>query len=191
MKKFLILLALSLCVVTAFAFSPASVSAEVDAPVKADSSQKVLESRFSNMLNRNYSYNRDFESVDVLAENSIIALLDKRDGEDSDYISDAVVKGFVQDMYGIEIIDINDNTNMHKDGFVYITPRGFTTYNHTVAEIIKNEDGSFTVHSNVKVDPHDDNEYTATAETLFVPNSNSAFCYNIIYSNLTDEASGI
>ena len=52
---------------------------------------------------------------------------------------------------------------------------------------VSNEDGSFTVLSAVTVNPHDDGEYLAEAETLFVKNEKSAFGYNIIYSNIKGE----
>ncbi len=191
MKKKIFLLALSLCVLAVFACALVPASAEVETPLKQEIFNKALISRFNNMLNRNFAYNTDFENADILTDNSVLALLDKREGEDSDYISDVIVKGFVQDMYGIEIIDINEEPSVHKTGFVYITPRGFTTYKHIVTDITENEDGSFTVYSQVKVNPHDDESFITTAETLFVPNRESSFGYNIIYSNLTSNASGI
>ena len=191
MKKKLFLLVLSLCVIVGSACALMPAAAEVETTKEPTKTFNIaLESRFTNMLNRNYSYNSDFESADIITDNSIIALLDKRE-EGSDYISDEIVKGFVQDMYGIEIIDIHDEADMHKDGFVYITPRGFTTYKHTVTDIKENEDGSFTVFSDVIINPHDDDEIVTTAETLFVVNEDSAFGYNIIYSDLECAASGI
>ena len=191
MKKKFFMLTLAVCVFVLLACAVIPASAN-KADVKADVLQdKALSARFLNMLNRNFVYNSDFESADIITENSILAILDRRDGEDSDYISEAVVKGFVKDMYGIEIIDINENESVHKDGYVYIVPRGFTSYRHTIDSILANEDGSFTVYSTVTVSPHDDEQFSASAETLFVKNETSAFGYNIIYSNLSGVASGI
>lgn len=187
MKKRLVLAAVLLCVLTLFtcAFIPASADGSVQSAAITD--KKVLTARFLNMLNRNFVYNEDFASADIIVEDSVLALLDCRESDNPDYIADTVVKGFVNDMYGIELANINDNSEAHRDGFVYITPCGFTSYSHTVTDIKKNEDGSFTVLSAVTVNPHDDGEYLAEAETLFVKNEKSAFGYNIIYSNIKGE----
>ena len=187
MKKRLILAAVlvSVLIVFACAFVPASAS-EVEnqaAPVTVN----VQRARFLNMLNRNYVYNADFESTDIIAENSVIALLGYRENDESDYIDESLLAGFINDMYGIELESINDNAAHHKDGFVYIAPCGFTGYSHEITDITRNEDGSFTVLSKVTVTPHDDAQYERTAETLFVKNENSAFGYNIIYSNIKGE----
>lgn len=191
MKNKMLLAILSVCILAVFAcaFIPASAnntdntgSIEVDGTVNA---------RFLNMLNRNYVYNSDFESADVITENSILALLDKRDSRDDSYISEAVVKGFINDMYGIEIVDIAQGEQIKKDGFVYIVPRGFTDYSHKIKSVSQNEDGSYTVCSYVTIKPHDDSEFVTTAQTLFVKNEKSAFGYNIIYSNLSGVCDGI
>lgn len=191
MKKRLLFLALPLCILIAFAGIFMPVAAKVQAAPEKGALNRALMARFTNMLNRNYSYNADFESADKLADNSLLALLKERDSQNPDYISDTIVKGFINDMYGLEIVEIKDDDNMHKDGFVYIAPRGYTAYSHEVTNISTNEDGSFTVKSKVKVTPHDDEPFVTSAETLFVPNTNSAFGYNIIYSNLSGIESGI
>lgn len=184
MRKRLTAVAAAVLVLALFAcaFIPASAN-EVEnqaAPVTVN----VEKTRFLNMLNRNYVYNSDFEDVDVIAENSIIALLDRRDSADPDYIEESAVIGFISDMYGIELESVNDNSERHKDGYVYITPRGFSVYSHEITGITENEDGTFTVISEVTVNPHDDDGYTTTAETLFVKNESSAFGYNIVYSDI-------
>lgn len=184
MRKRLTAVAAAVLVLALFAcaFIPASANKveKEAAPVTVN----VEKTRFLNMLNRNYVYNSDFEDVDVIAENSIIALLDRRDSEDPDYIEESAVIGFISDMYGIELESVNDNSERHKDGYVYITPRGFSVYSHEITGITENEDGTFTVISEVTVNPHDDDGYTTTAETLFVKNESSAFGYNIVYSDI-------
>ncbi|MBO4432919.1 MAG: hypothetical protein J5852_05240 [Clostridia bacterium] len=191
MKKSLIIISVlvSVLVIFACAFVPASAN-EVEkeaAPVTVD----VQKARFLNMLGRNYVYGAEFENTDIIAENSILALLGCRETENSEYIEENLVIGFVNDMYGVKLNSINDNSAHHKEGYVYIAPRGFTAYRHEITDINENEDGSFTVLSEVTVTPHDDDEYTATAETLFVKNENSAFGYNIIYSNIKGEENEI
>ncbi|MBR5923119.1 MAG: hypothetical protein IKZ59_04930 [Clostridia bacterium] len=190
MKKRFIILALSVCaaVLAAFAFAPASASVSASAKTEEPDAVKA---RFLNMLNRNFCYGADFEDADTLTQNSMLAILDRRENSDSQYLPQAAVIGFVSDMYGIEIAEITEDESVHKDGYVYINPRGYTAYRHEITEISENEDGSFTVYSSVTVSPHDNDEFVTEAETLIVPNGNSAFGYNIIYSELKCMADGI
>lgn len=190
MKKGLVILALSVCVLVflACAFTPAS--ANVAAP-QSEPAQSPSEARFLNMLNRNFCYNSDFECADTVTQNSLLAILDKREDSNSQYLPEAVVTGFVNDMYGIEITDISEDASVHRDGYVYIDPRGYTAYSHKITGIDENEDGSFTVYSSVTVSPHDDDDFITEAKTLFVPNEASAFGFNIIYSELKGISSGI
>ena len=187
MKKRLIVIAVLICVlaVCACAFVPASANeVEKKAPVSVEN---PLKARFLNMLNRNFVYNSDFESVDLIAEDSVLALLDRRLADEPEYIEENVVIGFINDMYGIELESVNDNSAKHKDGYVYITPRGFSGYRHEIKSITANEDGTFTVISKLTVTPHDESEYETEAETLFAANENSAFGYNIVYSDIKGE----
>ena len=146
MKKNIFITALSLCVLLLFAcaFIPASADNAKIAGRVVESG--ALNARFLNMLNRNFVYNCDFENADVITENSVLALLDSREGPDGDYISENVVKGFISDMYGVYIVDITEDEKVHKDGYVYITPRGFTSYTHRITDVVPNEDGSFNIN---------------------------------------------
>ena len=60
-------------------------------------------------------------------------------------------------MYGIEIDDMSQlNAEFPQiDGYLYIIPRGYTTYSHSILSVEQNEDGSYTVVSNVTVKGHD------------------------------------
>ena len=187
MKKRLTAVAVVACVLALCAclFIPASAN-EVEVAMQIKS-ENPLKARFLNMLNRNFVYDYDFYNVDLLTEDSVLALLDRRDQSEPDYIEEDVVIGFVYDMYGIELQSVNDNSSMHKDGYVYITPRGFTGFSHDITAITENEDGTFTVLSTVTVSPHDGSKYETTAETLFSKNENSAFGYNIVYSGIKGE----
>ena len=184
MKKRILVLALALCVLAVFSFFAIPAAAGDSAPKEKTIENNVLAARFLNMLNRNFVYDAEFEDADVITENSILALLDRRDAQNPEYISEAIVKGFVYDMYGIKIIDIDENDSIHKEGFVYIVPRGFTSFKHKITDIKENEDGSFTVISDVTVYPHDDESFLTQATTLFVKNTKSAFGYNIISSDI-------
>lgn len=149
---------------------------------------KVLQARFLNMLNHNFVYNDSFHSVDEIVNNSIIALLDKRDSQDDSFIDENIVAEYVYNMYGIEIDDFSDiNIDMpKKEGYVYIIPRGYEIYSHKISSINLNEDGSYTVNTLVTVSSMGGQDLTFNCESLFVKNSASAFGFSIIYSNIDD-----
>ena len=195
MKK---LLSAAICVIML------AVSISVIAPMFKDGSQVTAvaakevaanpnEARFLNMLNHNFVYNADFDSADTIVNNASLALLDLRDSTNEDYIADFYVKGFVKDMYGIEIDDMSAlNADYPQlEGFLYIIPRGYTTYSHKIVSVEQNEDGSYTVVSDVTVSNHDIVSKTQKAVSLFVENSESAFGYNMIYCNIIAESSDI
>ena len=142
--------------------------------------------RFLNMLNHNFVYNEDFNDINSIVNNSVIAILDNRDKADEDYISAELVKSFVRSMYGVEIADISQiNEDFpKKDGFVYIIGRGYSKYEHEILNVSVNEDGTFTVKTSVKVSSHDSGKETLTASTIFVKNENSEFGYNIVSSEI-------
>ena len=204
MKKGL-LLTVSLAVVTAvlslvvFASAPDTVKTEIadtaennkvitvaDCSASQLSEQKVLEARFLNMLNHSFVYDSSFDTVEAIVNDSVIALLDMRDSEDDSYISQAVVSEYVYNMYGIEIEDYSEiNADFpQKEGYVYILPRGYEIYSHKIASVERNEDGSYTVKTNVTISTHFGQAFTDVCETLFVENTASDFGYNIVFSNI-------
>ena len=153
----------------------------------------VNEARFLNMLNHNFVYNTDFDNADTIVNNASLALLDLRDSANEDYIKDTYVKGFVKDMYGIEIADMSSLNAEYPqlDGYLYIIPRGYTSYSHTIVSVEQNEDGSYTVVSDVSVSDHDAAAKTQKAVSLFVENDESAFGYNMIYCNIVANSTDI
>ncbi len=160
----------------------------VKTPVNEPSTEKVLESRFLNMLNHNFVYGNDFDTVKGIVDNSVIALLDLRDGEDSSYIAENYVADFIFDMYGVKaenLDEINADFGM-REGYVFILPRGYSTFSHDISSVEKNEDGSFTVVTNLKISDHDGVFEESSCTTLFVENENSAFGYNIIFSDIAE-----
>jgi len=153
---------------------------------------KAMETRFLNMLNRNFVYDESFDTVESIVNDSVIALLDMRDSEDDSYIDQAIVSGFVYDMYGIEADYSTINTEFkQKTGYVYILPRGYELYTHTITSVTENEDGTYTVKTNVEISSHDGSVYSDVCETLFVKNDSSQFGYNIVYSNIGAPAASI
>ncbi len=184
-----VMLALCSCIIVPAVNGGSQVSA-----VAADEvAVNVNEARFLNMLNHNFVYNGDFDNVDTIVNNSILNLLDLRDENNEDFIAESYVKGFVKDMYGIDIVDMSGlNADCpHIDGYVYIIPRGYTTYDHKIISTEQNEDGSFTVVSEVTVTTHDGEAQTQKAVSLFVKNDISAFGYNIIYCNIVASSNDI
>ena len=113
------------------------------------------------------------------------------DAQDDSYISESIASDYIYNMYGINGIDFSQlNSGFpYKQGYVYIIPRGFSVYNHEIVSVVENEDGSFTVKTNVSISTHDGCEYVGVAETLFVKNTESQFGYNIVYCNISDDYS--
>ncbi len=154
---------------------------------------KVLEARFLNMLNHNYVYGEDFENLDSIVNNSIIAVLDQRDAENSDYISQYVVNSYLNDMFGFEIYDFSEvNEGFEfKEGFVYIIPRGFSKYEHKAVSLKLNDDLTYTFTTFVTVKSHDGSEETLVSETIFAKNDDSIFGFNIVFSKLIENVNSI
>ncbi len=199
-RKYFVCLALALVMLTSFtavAKGNASVIAKADPKAvslnetKADRSM-VLNSRFLNMLNHSAAYNEELASVEDLVNCATLALFDKRDVADDSFISEEYVKDYLFNMYGVECEDFTGiNADFpQKDGYVYIIPRGYTEYNHSIESVTLNEDGSYTVVTLVELQNHDGEE-TAKAITLFVKNDASQFGFNIISSEILTDTSVI
>ena len=145
---------------------------------------KVLETRFLNMLNHSFVYSNDFDDIDIIVNNSAVALLDKK--VDDDYLEADVLNGYLFDMYGFKVDDfskINDGFKF-KEGYAYISPMGYATYKHEAVDLKTNPDGTYTFLTNVEIKTHDQQVILTTAETVFVKNSESVFGFNIVVSNL-------
>ena len=195
MKKVLsLILCLVMLTVCSSLIAPVITEGSQVSAATADEIQvDVNEARFLNMLNHNFVYNTDFDNADTIVNNASLALLDLRDSANEDYIKDTYVKGFVKDMYGIEITDMSSLNAEYPqlDGYLYIIPRGYTSYSHTIVSVEQNEDGSYTVVSDVSVSNHDAAAKTQKAVSLFVENDESAFGYNMIYCNIVANSTDI
>ncbi len=153
----------------------------------------VLETRFLNMLNHNFVYDNTFNSLEDMVNCSMPALLEFADEENDEFIAEGYVADYISNMYGINDIDFNNiNADFEqREGYVYIIPRGFTKYNHKITSVIYNEDGSYTVESRISSASHDGVDLVNNCTTLFVPNSQSAFGFSIIYSNIGSVSAAI
>lgn len=195
-KRFLNCLAMILVLLLSFSVLSVRPSAkESQAPVKPASydANEALKARFLNMLNHNFAYDTAFESAEDLVNCAVLARLNLRDDKDDSYIAENYIKDYLLDMYGIEIDDFSVfNTDFpHKDGFVYIVPRGFSVFSHSNVAITENEDGTYTVTTDVTVISHDSDAENGKAVTMFVKSSESKFGFCILSSNIyfdTDNA---
>ena len=168
---------------TSLTVKPAATATEKK-PAVTVSEEKVLGALFLNMLNHSFVYNGAFESVYEMTACSEVALLDK--AEDG-YIKQSLIAAYLYNMYGVENADFAAVTKdfPQRENYVYVIPRGFSVYKHSAPVITENEDGSYTVVTDVEISAHDSDTETAKATTLFVKNENSAFGFNIISSNIS------
>ena len=178
----------ALAVVLLISFTSLTVKPAANAtekkPAVTVSEERVLGARFLNMLNHNFVYNNEFESVYEMTACSEVAPLDK--AEDG-YIKQSLIAGYLYNMYGVENADFAAVTKdfPQRENYVYVIPRGFSVYKHSAPVITENEDGSYTVVTDVEISSHDSDAETAKATTLFVKNENSAFGFNIISSDIS------
>lgn len=178
----------ALAVVLLISFTSLTVNPAANAtekkPAVTVSEEKALGARFLNMLNHNFVYNDAFESVYEMTACSEVALLDK--AEDG-YIKQSLIAGYLYNMYGVENADFATVTKdfPQRENYVYVIPRGFSVYKHSAPVITENEDGSYTVVTDVEISSHDSDAENAKATTLFVKNENSAFGFNIISSDIS------
>ena len=154
----------------------------------SEHSSKILASRFLNMLNHNYVYGDAFYSADEIVNLSVVANLNMAD-ENREFIKSDIVYSFVRNMYGVAADSSATNPDFpQKPGYIYIAPCGYTVYKHTNAVITENEDGTYTVTTEVTVDGHDSEKQTLKATSLFVKNPESVFGFNLVYSEISDSS---
>ena len=190
-RKYFVCLSLALLMLTSssvIALKPAETVDNKPA-VQAADTDKVLEARFLNMLNHSFAYGEDLGSVEALVNCSVAALCNMDGGAEESFMDETRVKDYIYNMYGVEVENLSSvNAEFpKKDGYVYIIPRGYTVYKHTVDSVMLNEDGSYTVTTLVNIDSHDGEE-NGRAVTLFVKNSDSQFGFNIISSEIIVDA---
>ncbi len=178
MKRRILSFAL-ICMVMLLSFSFPTATAQVKAQTIAETDSL----RFENMLNHNYLFGDDFNDINKVVDKSIIPLLDKRDG---DFIREDIVKSFVENMYDFDIEGYAPNTNAPlRDGYIFIMPMGYENISHKIISVSAN-DLLYCVVSEITFITHDGETETATCETVFLENQNSAFGYNIISANISE-----
>ncbi len=182
MKKRFFVLIIAVCLAI-FTASNAIAITKSPSETPASVQNGVRNARFLNMLNHNFVYNETFDNLDDMINTSVPALLSCRE---DDFIAEQYVFDYFENMYGIEIDDMSAlNADWpQKHGYLYIIPRGYSTYKHSDIKTSRNEDGSWLVETTVQINDHDAEPAECKAVSLFVENQNSDFGYNIIYSNL-------
>lgn len=177
MKRNIFISALIIVLIILSSFTCLSVSGEEKTAHVEYDAAKI--SRFENMLDHNYLYGNDFDDMHTVINNSCLALLSARKGN---YISTDVLFPFIDNMYGIPVYcDESLNSDFpRKEGAVYIVPRGFVQYEHSVTQIV-DEGATVTVNSVAKdVDSGEE----IPCVSVFIKSDESAFGYNLIVCNL-------
>lgn len=183
----------AICIMLIFVFMSLSIFSNLHAVEpkinNSPNSLKISEARFLNMLNHNYVYSEAFDSLEDIVNDSIVALLDKRDFENCSYVSQEIVNNYLFDMFGFKVDDFSQiNSNFpYLEGYVYIVPRGYSKYEHKPVSINLNEDGTYTFITDVLIKSHDGVVVSARSKTLFIENKDSIFGYNIVVSEIVNE----
>ncbi len=172
-----------LCILCCLTMGGAVSSPEMSDTQPSDFSYELIQrSRLENLLNLNNIYGSEFDSNANIIDAATINLRNHADNDG--FISNAVVAAFVKDLYGIDVVFTADadSTLPQRDGYVFLVPKGFTSYNHKINSVY--EDGEFIkVISTVKISSHDGDISYATAETIF-KRSDSRFGYIIINAEI-------
>jgi hypothetical protein len=176
-KRNIFISALIVVLIILSSFTCLAVSGEQKAVSGGYEATKI--SRFKNMLDHNHLYGNDFDDMHTVINNSCLALLSAREGN---YISTDVLFPFIDNMYGIPVYcDETLNADFpRKDGAVYIVPRGFVQYEHTVTSI--EEDGATVTVNSVARNVDSGEEIPCVS--VFIKSDESAFGYNLIVCNL-------
>lgn len=195
-KKYFTAIILIVCCLLSFSVSAAntaSKTAHTDGQ-GTYSAEKVLETRFLNMLNHSFCYDGSFDVSEDIVNCSLIALLDRcEETEEGSFISEEYVRDYVYNMYGVEIENFSEINIGYprKDGYVYVIPRGFTVYKHSIVSVTQDADGTYKVITDVAVFSHDGTAETVKAVTRFIANEKSPFGYNILSSDLVTDTANI
>ncbi len=186
MKRVLVVLFALLIVCTSgiFSLSAETVPAtEKEFNIAQPDKLLVMTNRFENILNSNFAFGDELSSVSELLLASELSLLSKaQDG----VLPNNELISFVKDMYGVDPSVYADEGKevILPDGVTVILPRGFSLYTHRITDFHSNEDGTFTVYSEVEIEKHDGETEIKEAVSRFVPAAQSRFGYHLISCEL-------
>ncbi len=179
MKKLAVLIAaLVACFMINSFITPAASASPSKTADNADLS-KVMEARIENMLNNNSVFGEEFLNNEALVNKSAFALREYAD--DEGFIPEEIVVAYIKDMYDIDMVITEDiNSDMpQKQGCVFLIPRGYSEYYHTVLSLEETKE-CITVTSAVFTSAHDGGEAVGIAKTVLVRNSAANFGFNIL-----------
>ena len=141
------------------------------------------------MLNHNFVYGEAFHNEEDFVNDAALALLDHvNDG----FLDEAYLKDYIFNMYGKKFDDFSEYNSLapKADGYFYIIPRGYDLYEHKIASVIDNEDGSYTVITEVVIDYHFGEKVNAFSTTFFIENEDSGvaerYACSLIANNKAD-----
>lgn len=188
MKRKCMIFSLIACILLLCSFQVKPPISPIVAEAETDPAQ-ILSARFLNMLNHNQAYGNDFYDANVLTARSVVSLRNRDGAADSEFIPEQDLHDYLFSMYGVEKSDFSDYGNgwPQKEGFVYVIPQGFTVYEHELVSAVRNEDGSFTVTTDVTVLPHDGEAERCDGVALFLENPDSPFGYQLISAELYEK----
>ncbi len=139
--------------------------------------QKITASRFETMLNNNFAFGNDFNSVSKLIDAATISLLPHAE---NGTLKNHVIADFVNNMYGLDVLLMADSDKqpLNANGVYQIIPKGFSKYNHTVTEFYIHADETITVYSNAVAEGEENQPFIAISR--FAKNENSVFGFTLL-----------
>ncbi len=145
----------------------------------------VRNTRLETMLNTNFVYGSDFDSISAMLENAAVSLAIRR--EDKTVESRNLIS-FVYNMYGVDASVYADEgkTPLTPDGEYPLAPRGYTIYRHQITSVSENEDGTLTVYSHIEADTHDAGIKTYDGISVFKETADSIFGYYLLSSEILE-----
>lgn len=174
MKRFLAVMLMLVLFVGVFSSNTVAVTT----PETKTDAVDPLSARLTHMLALNYNFDKDFKDDALIVEHALISLRDKAD--DDGFVKTDLVSKFISHMYGYEVDLTSANTDgmPKKDGYIWIVPKGFTSYSYTITGIEEYE-GGLTATARVLSLAHDGEKEIFYITVDFIENNESCFGYNI------------
>ena len=145
----------------------------------------VRNTRLETMLNNNFVYGSDFDSISAILENAAVSLAIRREDRT---VENRNLISFVYNMYGVDASVYADEgkTPLSSEGEYPLTARGYTVYRHSITSVSENEDGTLTVYSRIEADTHDAGVQTYDGISVFKESVDSIFGYHLLSSEILE-----
>ncbi len=152
--------------------------------------QEVEKAHLEHILSINNIYGDGFTDNETLVNSAALTL---RSYADSDgFIPEEIVTAHIKALYDIDLV-ITDNINSEmpkKEGYVYLIPRGYTSYTHDIISATWDGD-TMVVYSAITANYHDSGTILGTATSILQKNENSEFGYNILDAYINYDVNSI